>query len=72
MCVCHRARHRMRHTNRRGMRGWGLVKCLPCKWEDWNLIPRIHMKILGIVACICKSQNWGDRDERIPANPVNW
>lgn len=51
--MSHRVRHRMRHTSRRGMMGWGLVKRLPCKWEDWNLILRIHMKILGIVACIC-------------------
>lgn len=32
--------------------GWSMGKCLPCKWEGWNLILRIHIEILGIVACI--------------------
>jgi hypothetical protein len=32
------------------MIGWSMVKCLLCKGEDWNLILRIHIKMVGVVA----------------------
>lgn len=30
--------------------GWSMVKCLPRKQEDWNLILRIHRKMVGVVS----------------------
>lgn len=30
-----------------------LIKCLPCKHEDISLIPRDHVKKLGMVAFAC-------------------
>lgn len=31
------------------------VKCLPCKYEDLNLIPQIHWKKTGMVTNACHS-----------------
>lgn len=30
-----------------------LVKCLPCKYKDLSLVPRIHTKMLGLIVSAC-------------------
>lgn len=41
-----------------------LVKCLPFKQENLNLIPRTHVKKLGVMVCMCnpRVESWGQVD----------
>lgn len=43
-----------------------LVNRLPCKYEDLNLILKIHIRKSGVGGAPSQSQHQGSRDRQIP------